>query len=204
MRKAAHVLSVVLHPVWMPTLALVVAFAIDPHLTFAFSPQGQWIIIGMVFIMTALFPITSVFLLWRNGTVSRLSMPGRRERFVPALITLIYLGMAYYLLRRTPNHPATLALFTSIIMSIAAALLINLRWKISLHTTGIGGLVGMCLALWLLHGAQAWYLPLLFLLTGALGTARLLVTDHTPAQIYAGAALGAVATFTCMAFGIYY
>lgn len=204
MRKAAHVLSVVLHPVWMPTLALVVAFAIDPHLTFAFSPQGQWIIIGMVFVMTALFPVSSMLMLWRSGAISALSMPVREERTLPLLLTLIYFCMAYYLLRKTPNHPATLALFTSIIMSIAAALLINLRWKISLHTTGIGGLVGMCLALWLLHGAQAWYLPLLFLLTGALGTARLLVTDHTPAQIYAGAALGAVATFTCMAFGIYY
>ncbi|MCL4282681.1 MAG: hypothetical protein KJZ58_10490 [Flavobacteriales bacterium] len=204
MRKAAHVLSVVLHPVWMPTLALVVAFAIDPHLTFAFSPQGQWIIIGMVFIMTALFPVSSMFMLWRSGLVGELAMPRRSERILPCALTLVYFCMAYYLLRKTPNHPATLALFTSIIMSIAAALLINLRWKISLHMVGVGGLVGMSLGLWLLHGAQTGYLPWLFLLAGALGTARLLVTDHTPAQIYAGAALGAVATFTCMAFGIYY
>ncbi|MCB0771974.1 MAG: hypothetical protein KDB93_01220, partial [Flavobacteriales bacterium] len=131
MRKAAHVLSVVLHPVWMPTLALVVAFAIDPHLTFAFSPQGQWIIIGMVFVMTALFPVSSMLMLWRSGAISALSMPVREERTLPLLLTLIYFCMAYYLLRKTPNHPATLALFTSIIMSIAAALLINLRWKIS-------------------------------------------------------------------------
>lgn len=204
MRKAAHVLSVVLHPVWMPTLALVVAFAIDPHLTFAFSPQGQWIIIGMVFIMTALFPITSVFLLWRNGTVSRLSMPGRRERFVPALITLIYLGMAYYLLRRTPNHPATLALFTGIILALLLDLLINARWKVSLHMTGIGGLIGLVPALMIVHGAVACFLPLLFIMAGALGSARLLVTDHSPAQVYAGLLVGAVCTFGCITYGIHY
>lgn len=204
MRKAAHVLSLLLHPVWMPTFALLTAFHTDPHLTFALTGRGQWIIIGMIFVMTALFPASSMFMLWRSGAVSELAMPKRQERVVPLLLTLIYFCMAYYLLRRTPNSPVTLALFSGIIIALVAVLLINLRWKVSLHATGIGGLVGMCIGLWILHGAQTWYLPWLFLLTGALGTARLLVTDHTPAQIYAGAAIGAMATFGCIAFGIYY
>jgi hypothetical protein len=33
---------------------------------------------------------------------------------------------------------------------------------------------------------------------GALGTARLLVSDHTPAQIYAGGAVGFLSTFVCI------
>ena len=204
MRKAAHVLSLLLHPVWMPTFALVLAFHTDPHLTFAFTARGQWMIIGMVFVMTALFPASSMFMLWRSGAVGQLAMPKRQERLVPLLLTLIYFGMAYYLLRRTPNSPATLALFSGLIIALIAVLLINLRWKISLHATGIGGLVGMCIGLGLVHGAQTGWLPGLFLLTGALGTARLLVSDHTPAQVYAGAAIGALATFGCIAFGIYY
>ncbi len=204
MRKAAHVLSLLLHPLWMPTLALLIAFHTDLHLAFAFTARGQWTIMGMVFVMTALFPVSSMFMLWRSGAISALSVPARKERTLPFLLTLIYFCMVYYILRRTPIHPAMLALFTSIILNLAAVLLINMRWKISLHMVGVGGLVGMCLGLWLLHGAQASYLPWLFLITGALGTARLLVTDHTPAQIYTAAALGAVVTFTCIAFGIYY
>lgn len=204
MRKAAHVLSLVLHPVWMPTLAVILAFSIDPHLTFTFTTKGKWVIIGMVFVMTALFPMMSMFMLWRSGAVSELSMPKRKERFVPFLLTLIYFGMAYYLLRRTPNSPAMLALFSGIILALAADLLITLRWKISLHTTGIGGLLGMVLGLVLVHGVHASSLPVLLIVAGALGTARLLVTDHTPAQVYAGGALGALATFTCIVFGIYY
>ncbi len=204
MRKAAHVLSVLLHPVWMPTLALAIAFHSDPHLTFAFSQRGQWMIIGMVFVMTALFPISSMFMLWRSGAVGELAMPVRKERTVPLLLTLVYCGMAYYLLRRTPNAPATLALFFGIMLTMAAVLFINLRWKISLHTAGIGGLVGMALAFLLIHGSMAGVLPLLFILVGALGSARLLVSDHTPAQIYSGAALGAVVTFTCIVAGVYW
>ena len=41
-------------------------------------------------------------------------------------------------------------------------------------------------------------------MTGALGTARLLVTDHSPAQIYAGALVGLASTFLCLLFGINY
>ena len=204
MHKAAHTLSLLLHPVWMPTLALIIAFSIDPHLTFAFSYKGQWVIIGMVFIMTALFPVSSMFMLWRSGVVSELAMPRRSERIVPYILTLIYFCMAYYLLRRTPNHPLTLAIFSGIILSVAADLLITLRWKVSIHMTGIGGIIGMVLGLMLVHGARAWFLPLLFILAGALGTARLLVSDHTPAQIYVGTAIGFAGTFCCLAFGIYY
>jgi hypothetical protein len=36
------------------------------------------------------------------------------------------------------------------------------------------------------------------LVAGALGTARLLVSDHTPAQIYAGGAVGFLSTFVCI------
>lgn len=204
MRKAAHTLSLLLHPVWMPTFAVIIAFHIDLHLTFAFTPQGQWVIVGMVFIMSALFPVSSMFMLWRSGAVTELAMPDRKERIVPYLLTLVYFCMTYYLLRRTPNHPATLALFAGIILSLAVDLLITFRRKISLHMTGIGGLVGIVLGLMVLHGASAGFLPVLLILAGALGTARLLVTDHTPQQIYAGAFVGLACTFLCLVLGIYY
>lgn len=204
MRKAAHVLSAVLHPIWMPTLALVIAFALDPHLTFAFTVKGQWTIVGMILVMTALFPISSMFMLWRSGLVSKLSMPERRERAIPYLLTLIYFAMAYYLLRRTPSHTVTLSLFSGMITALVVVLLLNIRWKVSLHMVGIGGVVGMLLALVLIHGAPAGPLPLAFLLAGALGSARLLVGDHSPAQIYVGALIGMAATSVCMMERLYY
>ena len=36
------------------------------------------------------------------------------------------------------------------------------------------------------------------MVAGALGTARLLVSDHTPAQIYVGGAVGFLSTFVCV------
>ena len=205
MRKAAHTLSLLLHPVWMPTLAILIAFSIDPHLTFSFTIRGQWIIIGMILIMTAIFPIISTLMIWRSGAISALAMPVRRERILPFLLSLIYFFMAYYLLRRTPNPPTALALFSGCMVGLAATLLITLAWKISAHMVGMGGLIGVVCGLMLIHGAQASILlGVLFLLIGALGTARLLVTDHTPAQIYVGGVLGLFCTFSCVVLMFYF
>lgn len=205
MRTAARLLSVLLHPVWMPTLTLVLAFTVDPHLAFAFTPEGRLIIYAMMFVMTALFPLASTWMMVRSGLLGSLSMPDRRERILPFLLALIYYAMAYYLLRRTPNHPATWAMAFGTFIALLLTLLITLRWKISAHMVGLGGALGALLALMWLHGVHVpLVLSALFVLAGLLGTVRLFLTDHSPGQVYAGALVGAACTFACTAAGLYY
>jgi len=204
MHSSARILSVLLHPLWMPTLTIVICFSIDPHLSIMFDTNGLLIIYGMVFAMTAVFPLMSALMMARNGLISKLTMPERRERIPAYIITLLYYGLCYYLLRRTPNHPITLSILFGAVLALLLTLLITLRWKISAHMIGIGGLLGALLAVMVLHEAHA---PLMLcaalILAGALGTARLLVSDHTPAQVYAGALLGVFCTFGCALLGVY-
>ncbi|MFT3884401.1 MAG: hypothetical protein QM724_02915 [Flavobacteriales bacterium] len=203
MRSLARVLSVVLHPVWMPTIILVLAFTTDPFLSFRFLPKQRLYFYGMVLCMTGIFPALSTFMLWRSGLVSSTSLPTRGERVMPFLLTLFYYGTTYYLLRHTPSHPVTLSLFFAAALALFLTLLITLRWKISAHMVGIGGLLGALLGMMAVHGTHA---PLLlasaFVAAGVLGTARLLDSDHSPAQVYAGALLGATCTLGCIVYGI--
>lgn len=204
MRAVAKALSVVLHPVWMPTAIVVLAFSLHPYLALRFIGDGRIdVLYTMVFVMTAVFPLLSVWMFKRGGMVRDWTMPLREERTLVYAITLMYCGMCYWLLRRTAGHPMVLSLFLGGCVVLAAVLLINLRWKISAHMAGICGLLGALLALMLLQGVQA---PLLFAalvaLAGALGTARLLITDHTPAQVYTGALLGLVGVLGCALFGL--
>ena len=68
--------------------------------------------------------------------------------------------------------------------------------------TGIGGLIGSVVALMLEHGAYApLLLCALFVVAGALGTARLIASDHSPAQIYSGFLLGCSCTATSVLYG---
>jgi len=71
--------------------------------------------------------------------------------------------------------------------------LINLKWKISAHMAGIGGVVAL---IYQIHamGLSAfdllWLLCLAVLVAGALGSARLALKRHNTWQVLAGAVVG--------------
>lgn len=203
MRAFANILSVLLHPLWMPTLTVVLCFGIDPFMRYGFTKEGLWIVYAMVFVMTALFPLTSALLMRRTGMVSDVTMPRRSERIPAYVVTLVYYGMCYYLLRRTTDNPVTLGIFLGATLGVLLVLLITLRWKISAHMAGIGGLLSALLAVMVVDEREApLLLCMLFVLAGALGTARLVASDHTPAQVYAGALLGSVCVYGCVVGGV--
>jgi membrane-associated phospholipid phosphatase len=77
------------------------------------------------------------------------------------------------------------ALLGAMAAGLAASLLVNLFWKLSLHTAVMAGAVAI---LGVMFGP-----PLLVLapLVGLVGWSRVEVGDHSSAQVAAGAGLGA-------------
>lgn len=200
MRHAALGISMLLHPLFMPVYTLALALRLDLHLSFFLPPQLVWITLGMVFVMTALFPLTSALMLVRGGMVSDLQMRDRRERILPYLMTLFYYALTYWLLRRIEQHAALHAMLFGAMLVLGATTVITFRWKISAHMAGIGGLVGALSALYVLHGTfHIAVLAALVAIAGLLGTARLVDGEHTAAQVHAGALLGGVVMFLCVA-----
>jgi hypothetical protein len=202
MRFAAKLLSIVLHPLLMPLYTVLLALELDPHLGYFLQAERRWLTVGMLALMTVAFPITSALLLMRSGLVDSLEMHTRQERIAPYVMTLVYYGMTYYLLRRTPLHPAVLAMFIGAMLALTLTTVITLRWKISAHMVGIGGAVGTVLAIATIHAIPL--LPMvaaLILLAGLLGSARLLTSDHTQAQVLTGALVGALCTYFPVVLG---
>lgn len=199
MQGLAKFLSVLLHPLFMPLYLVVLIFWIDPYVAFFLPPEHHWIVFGMVALMTIAFPLTSTLLLLRTGLISSLQIPERTERIAPYLLTLIYYGMMWYLLQRTPLHWTISAVFIGVFIALLLTTLITVRWKISAHMVGIGGVLGALCGLTALHDLNAFLVITgLILIAGLLGTTRLLVTDHSPAQIYAGTAVGMICTYGCL------
>ena len=195
----AQLLSIFLHPLFMPVYTLGLALWLDPHLGYFLDLRTRLIVLGMVTLMTVAFPITSVLLLIRSGLVSGLQMPTRKERIAPFCMTLVYYGMTWFLLARTPLHPMMRSLMIGAALALVLTTVVTLRWKISAHMVGIGGALGALIALAFIH-QLAFVVPIAgaMLLSGALGTARLLTSDHTPAQVYTGFVLGAGCVAGCV------
>ena len=78
----------------------------------------------------------------------------------------------------------------------AVGLLVNIWWKISTHTAAIGGVTGALMAFAELFSFNpVWCLCLAILLSGVLGTARIILRQHSLGQVVAGFLIGAVCAF---------
>jgi len=78
---------------------------------------------------------------------------------------------------------------------------ITIKWKISGHGAGMGGLLGAVLALTFKYGINLlWPIIVVILISGAVGSSRIYLKKHTPMQVYAGFSVSVL----CMYLTIYF
>jgi hypothetical protein len=191
LRVFAKIIAVILHPMLMPLYATWLLFNTGSYLGFAISPVLQKFIYIVVFISTSLLPSLSVAMMWKQGWVASLEMPERKERHLPFLVTLACFASGIFLLLKLPIPRIFGFIVGGGLLAILLAFLINLRWKISIHMMGIGGLMGLMYGYAkLFHVNMMPTLIVIAILCGLLGTARLLRNAHTPSQVYVGFLFG--------------
>jgi membrane-associated phospholipid phosphatase len=143
----------------------------------------------------ALVPLSIVYGLSKLRIIPDLWASQRETRAIPftGAIFSYLLGSAALAIE---NSPAIItALMLCYVGNTVIMMLISLKWKISVHASGVAGPVT---ALIYVLGVVA--LPLLFLIV-PVGWARIRLKAHTLAQVAAGALLTAVATWIQM--GVY-
>ena len=120
-----------------------------------------------------------------------LTLSNQRDRTFPYILTsLFYFGLFYLL--------SDINIWTSIKLFIAGGgiailltALCNLKFKISAHMVGIGGLLGVLFSVsYLIKFDMTVFYIAVILLSGVIGFSRLLLEEHKPYQIYAGFLLG--------------
>ena len=132
--------------------------------------------------------IPYAFLLWgvRRGRYGDRHIKDRSQRAVPILFggASVVVGLA--LLATLDGVPAQLlALTLAMLAGLAVTLAITAVWKISIHTGVAAGTVVVLMITFGPVAAVAW--PLV----AATGWARVVLRDHTVAQVLAGALVGA-------------
>ena len=188
--KLTQLISILLHPMFMPLLALHLTLLILPSLAFTLS-QNLLLIYGILVFSTMILPLVSIFWLMRKGKVSSLEMSNHKERSLPLFKTVIWMSFGYYLLQNLLFYtPILKAELLGAIIIILIAAIVSKYWKISLHLLGIGGVVGVFIALQIMHGDFLYLLLLFILLSGLLGVARIKQKAHNYAQVYAGFLVG--------------
>jgi hypothetical protein len=153
--------------------------------------------------ITCILPLIFVSVLRHFKMVSNLHVEVREERLIPYLFTaLCYAVAAYYLYYCHSPQWFTMFMVGSAITVVMMAM-INLKWKISAHMAGIGGIVALVYQLHV-QGLSAfdllWLLCLTVMVAGALGSARLALKRHDLWQVLAGVIVGFLCVSLTMKF----
>ena len=186
--KIASFFSSAFSPLIIPTYA--VAIALNISLIGSISPLYTRILVTLVILaITCMIPSIAIAILFKLGKISDPGVNERQDRIVPYIVAVMsYVAAAIYL----SNIKAPIWIPMFMIgggIAVIASALINLKWKISAHGAGMGGLTALIFSMWI-NGYVTFDLiyltSLVILLTGVVGTSRLILKRHTLAQVLAG------------------
>jgi hypothetical protein len=199
MKSIANIISYLFHPILMATYGcLIVFFGLTDTIYFIFTPFKLKLVLTLIiFSFTCLLPALNLLILYKLGYVSSLMIENRKERAFPLLMTaLCYFGL-FYMIYDFNIWPAIKLFILGGGLCIFFAAMITLRWQISAHMIGVGGLIGALLAI-----CYFMQMPILIaictclIIAGCIGFARLKLNAHTPAQVYIGFIFGCLLQFS--------
>lgn len=198
-KKIATALSWVLHPFLLPVYLMTVLLTMT---TFAHYPSNvKFYLMWVVALYAIIIPILSLGVLRSLGRISDYRVDNRSERMLPLLIGAICYVLCAITIAKIPS-----AVFLRKFMIAAACcevlcLVVSLRWKISLHLTGMGAAVALLVVMNVV-GAGNMLIPLMvtILCAGALASARLYLGCHNGWQVLAGFFGGFVVSLLAVLF----
>ncbi|MGB1317271.1 MAG: phosphatase PAP2 family protein [Flavobacteriales bacterium] len=190
-QKLAFAISVIFQPIFVPIYSLIILFNADTYLTYAVHPDMKLAVYAITVLNTILVPIGIFYYFLRAGIIESFHMHTAKERSLPFLTTIVFHCSTLYLFSKMPVPSLFSNLVLGAIASVAMAFIINLKWKVSIHMLGMGGLVGTIIGLMLRYQVNALSLiMMLVVLSGIVGYSRLKLNAHTPLQVYVGFVLG--------------
>lgn len=191
-KTLAKIFSILIHPILLPTVGMIIMFNSGSVLEFL-PYQAKKVILLIVFVSTAVLPLTFVPFFIFQKIVKSVQMDNPKERLIPFLVTTILYTFSYYLLIRL-GAPNTIAKFILIgAITVFALFILSFFWKISAHMAGIGGLLGALIAVsFKLNVNLEYFIIVVVIASGLLGFSRLFLDKHKPYQIYTGWLLGLV------------
>jgi hypothetical protein len=206
-RLLAHVISVICHPIFMAIYFLLILMWVNPYLFGGSSFTDRLDLLILLIPTSLIIPIVCIALMKPLGFIQSFQMKERTERIVPYISTAVLYSWLFINIYQQTIFPKAYAIFfLGILIALYLAFFINNFSKISAHTVGMGGLVGMMVltmayfsyeeAALTLPGGEVAFVDMktlvvaAIILAGLVGSARLVLEAHERNDIYGGYIVG--------------
>lgn len=200
----AQFISWLFHPLLTLTYMIALLMIINPY-SFGVNQVGEGrsgLLLIYVFLQASLIPGIIISMMKTLGLTPNINLGDRTSRILPFIATGMLYMWLYANFSRLPDVPlAFQSAILGTIIALFTAFILNIFSKISLHTVGMGSLVGMVLVTILLFNyssfqfGDAMYsmygvLFIVITLAGLVGSARVILENPTPKDLYGGYLVG--------------
>jgi hypothetical protein len=190
MKKAAPIISHIFHPLIMPSLGLLLLLNSGSYLSLL-DPAVKRAIMFVMVLGTLVFPLMMLPILYYRKLVSSYKSATREERLVPQAIILVLYIITFVYFKKLPLSRVIHAYVLSTVLVLLLVMLLNIRFKICVHSAAIGGLTGLIIALiFLYESPMQGVLMLSLLAAGLTGSSRLAIGTNRAWEVLAGYMLG--------------
>ena len=188
---AARIMSMIFTPFYLPLVGLVALFLFSYMSLLPLAYKLPMLL--TVYISTILMPSLLIHLYRRFPGWTSKELGRKERRIVPYLRSILcYFGCFFLIEYRNTPRVISIILVAALVIQMVCAL-INVWWKISTHTAAIGGVAGGLVVYSIAFSFNPiWWLAFVILLAGMVGTARMILRQHTLAQVVAGFLVGVV------------
>lgn len=186
----ARIMSMIFTPFYLPIVGLIALF-IFSYMSLL-PMMYKLVMLAMVYLLTVVAPslLIHLYRLCQGWTSHEL---GKKERrLVPYIISIVCYFACFFWMeyRNTPRVISIIVVVALTIQMVCA--LINIWWKISTHTAAIGGVAGGLISYSIAFSFNPlWWLCFVLILAGAVGTARMILRQHSLSQVIGGFLIGA-------------
>jgi len=190
----ARLLSSIFRPTYYPTVGAVIL------LTMTYLSLLPWnfklALLAVVYLFTIVLPSAGVYIYRRIHGWDAYELRKRHKRLVPYAIhlTCYFMLMELMIQMMMPRFITAIIAISLLIQCIC--ILISLRWKISMHAAGSGGVIGALVTYSGIFGYNpVWWLCGAILLSGLVMTSRMILRQHTLPQVLTGTMVGVICGF---------
>ena len=187
-------ISVILHPIVVPTLGVLLYFILIPN---RIGSNQKLAILGLIFIVTYLVPLFVLVILKAFKLIKSYKVHTIKERKIPiSLMIALYYLLGNTLFKSTMIRDLGILFYATSLGLVVIYLLFIFKIKTSLHLLSLGISVGFFMLLSTQYLIS--FLPvilILILISGLLASARLYLKAHTPKEVYLGFSLGLISPF---------
>ncbi|HVA98090.1 MAG TPA: hypothetical protein VNG53_04280 [Bacteroidia bacterium] len=190
--RLSKIISYLFHPLLMPLLGVILIFNIGQGSFFLVPDFTKKITYILVFFSTLFLPLLCLYIMKKTNQIKNFELETQEERRLPYFVTAVFFALGYACLKVLfPQSFAVIQFMFGATISLLLVMLLNLEFKISAHTTAIGGLIGFFASTDIkTHTDLHLLITVLFFISGFIGYARLRLKVHQPAEVYIGFLLG--------------